>query len=243
MLALVQFARGRAAVAQGRLADLYGHVRRIFDPDDIAYHPFVRLWAVADLVDAAVHGGGDLGFVRTALADLEQVTAATQAPFLRVQLSYVRPLLAEDADAERLFQDALSGDLATWPCFRGRLLLAYGAWLRRQRRVAESRAPLRAAGQVFDALGFVTMSERARQELRASGETSRRRTPDGWDQLTPQELQIAQLAASGMTNREIGQRLYLSHRTIGSHLYRIFPKLGVTSRSQLSSALAASTAA
>jgi DNA-binding CsgD family transcriptional regulator len=96
---------------------------------------------------------------------------------------------------------------------------------------------------VFDALGFVTMSERARQELRASGETSRRRTPDGWDQLTPQELQIAQLAASGMTNREIGQRLYLSHRTIGSHLYRIFPKLGVTSRSQLSSALAASTAA
>lgn len=243
MLSLVQFARGRAAVAQGRLADLYGHVRRIFDPGDVAYHPFVRLWAVADLVDAAVHGGGDLGFAHTALADLERVTAATQAPFLRVQLSYVRPLLAGDADAEPLFQDALSGDLASWPCFRGRLLLAYGAWLRRQRRVAESRAPLRAAGQVFDALGFVTMSERARQELRASGETSRRRTPDGWDQLTPQELQIAQLAASGMTNREIGQRLYLSHRTIGSHLYRIFPKLGVTSRNQLTSALAASAEA
>jgi DNA-binding NarL/FixJ family response regulator len=83
----------------------------------------------------------------------------------------------------------------------------------------------------------VRWGERARQELRASGETSRRRTPDAWDELTPQELQIAQLAAAGLTNREIGERLYLSHRTIGSHLYRIFPKLGVTSRSELRDAV------
>ena len=79
--------------------------------------------------------------------------------------------------------------------------------------------------------------ERARQELRASGETSRRRTPDAWDELTPQELQIAQMAAAGLTNREIGERLYLSHRTIGSHLYRIFPKLGITSRAELRDAV------
>ncbi|MEV6495517.1 helix-turn-helix transcriptional regulator, partial [Actinoplanes sp. NPDC051633] len=65
------------------------------------------------------------------------------------------------------------------------------------------------------------------------GETSRRRTPDARDCLTPQELQIAQMAAAGLTNREIGQRLYLSHRTISSHLHRIFPKLGVTSRAEL----------
>ena len=71
---------------------------------------------------------------------------------------------------------------------------------------------------------------------------SRRRVPDARDQLTPQELQIAQLAASGLTNREIGQRLYLSHRTIGTHLYRIFPKLGITSRGELRSALSARTA-
>ena len=93
-----------------------------------------------------------------------------------------------------------------------RLQLAYGAWLRRQRRVVESRAPLRAARDAFDALGVIPWGERARQELRASGETSRRRTPAAWDQLSPQDLQIAQLAASGLSNREIGQRLTAAFR-------------------------------
>jgi DNA-binding CsgD family transcriptional regulator len=152
---------------------------------------------------------------------------------LQASLSYARPLLGDDEQAEELFQAGLSADLTRWPFFRARLLLAYGAWLRRQRRVAESRAPLRAAREAFDALGAVPWGERARQELRASGETSRKRTPGAWDQLSPQELQIAQMAAEGLSNREIGQRLYLSHRTVGSHLYRIFPKLGVTSRSEL----------
>ena len=81
------------------------------------------------------------------------------------------------------------------------------------------------------------MAATARGELRASGETSIRRTPDARDQLTPQELQIAEMAATGLSNREIGQRLYLSHRTVESHLYRIFPKLGVSSRAQLGLAL------
>jgi DNA-binding NarL/FixJ family response regulator len=117
------------------------------------------------------------------------------------------------------------------------MLLWYGRWLRRQRRVAESRAPLRAARDLFDALNLPELAESARQELRASGETSRRRIPEARDQLTPQELQIARMAAQGLSNREIGQRLYLSHRTVGSHLYRTFPKLGVTSRAQLSSVL------
>jgi DNA-binding NarL/FixJ family response regulator len=128
-------------------------------------------------------------------------------------------------------------DLSRWPFHRARLLLAHGVWLRRQRRPAESRAPLRAAREAFDALGTAPWGERARQELRASGETSRHRSPDLTDRLSPQELQIAQLAASGLSNRDIGQALYLSHRTIGSHLYRIFPKLGVSSRSELRDAL------
>ena len=81
--------------------------------------------------------------------------------------------------------------------------------------------------------------ERARQELRAAGETSSARTRQAWDELSPQELQIAQLAAAGLSNREIGQRLYLSHRTIASHLYRAFPKLGITSRAQLNGVLPA----
>ena len=79
----------------------------------------------------------------------------------------------------------------------------------------------------------------ARHELRASGETSRRRTSDARDELSPQELQIARLAALGLSNKEIGQRLYLSHRTVGSHLYRAYPKLGVTSRTELRDALGA----
>jgi DNA-binding CsgD family transcriptional regulator len=82
-------------------------------------------------------------------------------------------------------------------------------------------------------MGAAPWGERASQELRASGESSPRRSFVEWDQLTPQELQIAQMAAAGMSNREIGQQLYLSPRTVGSHLYRIFPKLGVTSRHQL----------
>jgi DNA-binding NarL/FixJ family response regulator len=103
--------------------------------------------------------------------------------------------------------------------------------------VAESRAPLRAARESFDALGVIPWSDRARRELRASGEASRRRAPEARDQLTAQELQIAQMAADGLTNREIGQRLYLSHRTVSTHLYRIFPKLGVTARGELRGAL------
>jgi DNA-binding CsgD family transcriptional regulator len=90
----------------------------------------------------------------------------------------------------------------------------------------------------FDALGCVPWGEQARHELRASGERSRRRVPEARDQLTAQELQIAQLAAQGLSNREIGERLYLSHRTISTHLYRVFPKLGITSRGQLSASLA-----
>jgi DNA-binding NarL/FixJ family response regulator len=97
--------------------------------------------------------------------------------------------------------------------------------------------PLRAAVEGFDALGVIPWSQRARQQLRATGETSRPRTLGACDQLTPQELQIAQMAADGLTNREIGQKLYLSHRTVGSHLYRIFPKLDITSRAQLASRL------
>jgi DNA-binding CsgD family transcriptional regulator len=137
----------------------------------------------------------------------------------------------------RMYDVALRSDLKHHPFDHARLQLAHGAWLRRRRRVSESRPPLRAARQVFDALGCVPWAERARRELRASGEQSRERVPAARDRLSTQELQIAQMAAAGMTNREIGQQLYLSPRTVGSHLYRLFPKLGVTSRNQLAGAL------
>jgi DNA-binding CsgD family transcriptional regulator len=240
MLALVQFARGRCAVAHQQYQDGYDHLKRVLDPGDVAYHPFVGAWGFADLVEAAAQIGKRDQAERH-LAELEALATTTHGPYLRATLAYAKPLLAPDDEAEQLYQAALGSGLLEWPCYRTRMLLAYGRWLRRQRRVAESRAPLRAAKAGADALAFDGLAESARQELRASGETSRRRAPDVRDQLTPQELQIAQLVAEGLSNREIGQRLYLSHRTVASHLYRMFPKLGITSRAQLAQALAAAS--
>jgi DNA-binding NarL/FixJ family response regulator len=99
------------------------------------------------------------------------------------------------------------------------------------------RGHLRSAADGFEAVGATPWSERAREELRASGETIRHHAPDRRDELSPQEMQIAQLAAEGLSNRQIAARLFVSHRTVGSHLYRIFPKLGVSSRGELAAAL------
>jgi DNA-binding CsgD family transcriptional regulator len=233
LLALVQYARGAAALAAGRHDEAYRHLRRIFDARDNAHHPHVRSWALVDLVEAAAYSGNEseaAGFV----AELESIGARTRAPVLMGALQYARPVLSADSD-----DDAFTGDatLANWPFTRARLQLAYGARLRRQRRSADARAPLRAARDAFDALGAVPWGERARQELRASGETSRRRSRDLLDALSPQEFQIAQLAAAGLSNKEIGRQLFLSHRTVAFHLYRVFPKLGIAARSHLSAAL------
>jgi DNA-binding CsgD family transcriptional regulator len=240
ILALLQFARGTAALGAGRFDDACSQLRRMFDPTDAAFHPYIRCWAVAELAEAAAR----VDEHEQARRHLEGFTDGPDdswSPILEAGLAVARPMLADDDRAEALFQQGLSRDLAPWPFVRARLLMAYGEWLRRQRRVAESRAPLRAARQGFDALGATPWGERAREELRASGEASDRREPYAWDLLSPQELRIAQLAAEGLSNREIGQRLYLSHRTIGSHLHRLFPKLGITSRQQLASALRRST--
>ena len=239
MLALTAFARGRLALANERFGDAYEHLVRIFDPAGVAFHPFVRGWALADLVDAAVRGDGDLDTVRGYLAEWERVATETRASHLEVQVAYAAAILAPDAVAEKHFRAAIAAGQAEWPFYVARAQLAYGVWLRRHRRMTQSRAPLREAAETFDALGLLRYAERARRELRASGDTVRRRDPGAWAQLSPQELQIAQLAAEGLSNREIGEQLYLSHRTVESHLYRLFPKLGVTSRAQLRDALEA----
>jgi DNA-binding CsgD family transcriptional regulator len=236
LLALAQFARGRGAVAHQRYAAGIEHHRRTLDPADPAYQPFVGTWGLSDLVEAAAHTG-QRNAARAYLDRLESLAATTHGPLLRAEAAYARPLVADDDRAEDLYRAALERDLLAWPCYRGRMLLWYGRWLRRQRRVADSRAPLRAARESFDALSFPALAELARQELRASGEASPQRRPAAWDQLTPQELQAVQLAAAGLSNREIGEKLYLSPRTVGSHLYRAFPKLGITTRAALRDAL------
>jgi DNA-binding CsgD family transcriptional regulator len=153
---------------------------------------------------------------------------------VETMLTYGKALVAANEEAERYFQQGLGLAAKHWPFLRGRLLLAYGAWLRRQRRATDARAPLRQARDIFDALGASPWSDRAREELRAAGEASLLRTAQVWENLTPQELHIAQLAAQGHSNKVIGARLYLSHRTVGYHLQRVFSKIGITSRSGLS---------
>lgn len=236
MLALVQFMRGRQAVARRNYSEGAEQLSRILDPNDIAHHPFVGGWALSDLVEASVSTGQRDAAERYA-THLETLAALTSGPLLQAELGYSRLLLAGDSSAEALYQAGLSSDLVNWPGYRGRLLLLHGAWLRRQRRVTESRGPLRAARENFDAIHFSTLAGQARQELRASGEGSGTSVPQARDQLSPQDLRIAEMAASGLTNREIGQKLYLSHRTVASHLYRMFPKLGIRSRSELRTAL------
>ena len=232
-LAMVQWARGVAALASGRHDEAYRQLARVFDPADPSFHPHVRSWVLVDLVDAAAHSGHEReagAFVR----DLESIAARTGSPLLVGALLFARSVLTPDDDEASSLAE---GGLASWPFIRARMQLAYGSRLRRQRRAADARAPLRDARDAFDTLGAVPWGERARQELRASGETSRQRNYDLTDALTPQELQIAEMAAAGMSNKEIGRQLFLSHRTIGSHLYRVFPKLGITARSHLRAAL------
>jgi DNA-binding CsgD family transcriptional regulator len=237
VLAVVQLARGVSALGGGRPSEAFEQLRRVFDGSDPAFHHAVRTWAVGDFAEAAVQSGHS-DAAELVLGEMERLSEETPASWLHAGVRYARALLAPDDMAEAVFQAALDDD-TPYPIQRARLLLAYGVWLRRQRRVAESRSPLRAARDAFDSIGVIPWAERARRELRASGEVSRKRASSSWEELTPQELQIAQLAADGLSNRDIGERLFLSHRTVGSHLYRIFPKLAITSRGALHGALAA----
>jgi DNA-binding CsgD family transcriptional regulator len=242
LLATAHLARGAAALGDGRHDDAFRHLWPVFDKTDPAFHRFMRWPALLDLVEAGCHSE-NAGLVEEVIGDLEEIARQSWPPILCTGLTCARPLVAVDGEAEHLFRKALGQDWAGYPFLRARTLFSFGCWLRRERRSADSRTPLRNAIDLFDALGANRWSARARQELRATGETVRQRIPDARDQLTAQELQIAELAAQGLSNREIGERLFLSHRTIGSHLYRIFPKLEITSRVQLRDTLANATSA
>jgi DNA-binding CsgD family transcriptional regulator len=237
MQALAAMVRGLAAQADGRADDAYALLAPLVGPSDDGSAAVAGQAAVTLYVDAAAQTGR-LGEAREAIGALEDLARRAGSPMMAASVTYAGPLLAGDDDrAEALFQAALGGPLAPWPFAAARLRLAYGAWLRRRRRVGDSRASLRAARDACDALGAVAWGERARQELRAAGEASGPRPEAAVELLTAQEAEIVRLAARGLTNREIGRRLYLSHRTVGSHLYHAFPKLGITSRGELAGVL------
>ena len=236
-LSLVQFARGAAHLSAGQPTEAYEALAPIFDPTGPCHHPREQLSAVMFLVEAAV-GCGKIDAARAVMTRLERLSQATQSTILGIHLLYARPLLAKPADVEPLFQRALTADLTQWPWPRARIELAYGNWLRRGRRLAESRAPLQSALTTFNVIGAAQWARQARAGLRAAGgQIPLAENEAAASTLTPQEMQIARLVGEGLSNREIGQQLYLSPRTIGSHLYRIFPKLGITSRAQLASRL------
>jgi DNA-binding CsgD family transcriptional regulator len=228
---------GLAALALGDHERALEHLRRVVEPGDPAYHFGLRYAVVGDLAEAA-RGAGRLPEVRDLIEQLLRDMAAS-TPGLSIAARHARLMLAPDGHAEAELSAALAADLSAWPLARARLLLAHGAWLRRRRRPVAAREPLRAARELFDALGIVGWGARARAELEATGEPSEESRPAAWSTLTPQEWQIAQLAAAGLTNSEIGEQLLISRRTVGSHLYHLFPKLGVTARSQLADALSA----
>jgi DNA-binding CsgD family transcriptional regulator len=237
LVALAQSGPVLSALALREHAEALRLAGRLFDAADPAHHPDFACMAIGDLAEAAAHTG-DLQMARDRLAEVEAIVGDKPPEWVAINLRHARAVIAQDeGQAAERFNEALSANLDRWPFWHGRLLLAYGRWLRRHRRVTDSRAPLREARDLFDAIGASSWGDQARRELRASGERSRRRVPEARDELTPQELHIAQLAAQGLSNREIGQKLFLSHRTISTHLYRVFPKLGITSRGQLRAAL------
>jgi DNA-binding CsgD family transcriptional regulator len=237
------YALGAAALAEGDHAAAYDRFRAVYtrQPEPAPLHFHASDYYLADLVAAAVRTGRTedarlvLDTARRRLAEGETSARLTAI------VHRAEALLAEPDEAERHFTAALADPAGDqWPFERAQVRLDYAEWLRRRRRAVEARPLLAAALEVFERLGTRPWTDRTRAELRAAGVTPAS-TPagsaDSLAELTPQQLQIARLAAAGLTNREIGERIFLSPRTVGFHLYRIFPKLGITSRAQLRDAL------
>jgi DNA-binding CsgD family transcriptional regulator len=237
ILALVTRARsaaGIAAVADGDHETAYTEFRQLFDPagDPIHYH--LSPYHLADFVAAAIRTGR-VNEARTIASRTQALIGDHASPRLRQILARAQALIPDSGDPEVHFRTALTNPAGEqWPYERAQVRLEYGEWLRRNRRITEARSMLAAALNSFDQLGATPWAARARAELRAAGQVARpARSHNALDDLPPRTQQIVRMAAAGLTNREIGDRLYLSHRTVGSHLYRAFPKIGVTSRNQL----------
>ncbi|MFF7886783.1 helix-turn-helix transcriptional regulator [Streptomyces sp. NPDC020794] len=237
------YALGAAALAEGDHAAAYDRFRAVYTrrPEPAPLHFHASDYYLADLVAAAVRTGRAEDARLVLDTTRRRLAEGTTSARLTAIVHRADALLAEPHDAERHFTAALADPAGDqWPFERAQIRLDYAEWLRRRRRAVEARPLLAAALEVFERLGTRPWTDRTRAELRAAGVTpasASAGSPDGLAELTPQQLQIARLAAAGLTNREIGERIFLSPRTVGFHLYRIFPKLGITSRAQLRDAL------
>ena len=224
-LGLLDLGGGRVEAALGRLTTL---------AEGPARHHVSVMRSAPDLVEAAVRIGAP-GRAAGPLQRFERWAGRAGQPWIDALVLRCRALLAPDPEAESLYAAALDAHQRDdRPFERARTHSLYGEWLRRARRKTEARTQLRAALEIFDRLGAEPWSGRAATELRATGvATPEGRGPGALGQLTPQELQIVRLAARGLSNRDIAAQLFLSPRTVGYHLYKAYPKLGVAARSEL----------
>ncbi len=223
VLGLLYLGLGRPAEALERLLTAFSARRPDSDPS------FVSL--VPDAVEAAIRADRPEDVARH-LARFEDWAQRSSDPKALALLARCRALV-DEPHAEEHFDRAIDLSDSLAPFERGRTELLYGEWLRRQRRRIDARRHLRAALELFGRLGVSPWEARAQAELRASGETARKRDPTTRDQLTPQELQISRLVASGMTNPEVAAKLFLSPRTVDYHLRKVFTKLEIASRAEL----------
>jgi DNA-binding CsgD family transcriptional regulator len=191
-------------------------------------------WALVELIEAGVRCGA----TDAASAALDRLSERTQAAGTDWALGIEagsRALLSDGDDAEPLYREAVERLEATRGVVHlARARLLYGEWLRRESRRVDAREQLRAAHEMFSDIGAEGFAERARHELAATGETARKRSEDAAGVLTPQEAHIARLAKDGMSNPEIGAQLFISPRTVQYHLRKVFMKLDISSRNQLS---------
>jgi DNA-binding CsgD family transcriptional regulator len=233
-----QHARVLQALAQSDFPAAYDHAIGISPAGNIPSGEPFPAWALLDLVEATLRTGrrGDAdAHVRAA----RQAALPALSPRMALLCAAAMAMTATDDEAPALFDLALaSEDAGQWPFDRARVHLLYGERLRRMRAVTTARVHLAAAHETFRRLGASPWASRAASELRAAGEVRQRADSYDYRVLTPQELQIATLAAAGLSNKEIGGRLFMSHRTVASHLYRMYPKLGITSRAALGRLLA-----
>ncbi|MGW2609920.1 AAA family ATPase [Streptomyces mirabilis] len=226
---------GLAALAQGNYVTAYAQLSRLFAADGTPLHHHFSYLAVADLAAAAVRAERHLEARMLLERALARVDPAP-GPRLAQLTARARGLLAEPDSAEAHFAAPLAdptGD--TWPFERAQLQLDYGEWLRRQRRINDAKPILVTALETFRRLGAAPWTRRAESELRACGVTVQapQGAPGALDGLTAQQREIVILAGHGLTNGEIADRLFLSPRTVASHLYRSYPKLGIAGRRQL----------